>query len=95
VTVQELIELLEAQDPDSPVFFLTDEGARWGEPYDITMDLGGVVNVWARQGPPTRWVHCSPELLASGVDCDATPRRACRCAHGGSHDHLVPEDGAV
>jgi hypothetical protein len=40
------------------------------------------------------WRHCSPELLRSGVDCAATPRRPCAgvtCGPG-SHDHLVDPD---
>ncbi len=37
----------------------------------------------------TTWKHCSPRLLASDVDCTTTPRRPCKCAHGGSHDHLI------
>jgi hypothetical protein len=35
------------------------------------------------------WRHCSPDLLATGVDCADTPRRTCECFAGGSHDHLV------
>jgi hypothetical protein len=35
------------------------------------------------------WHHCSPELLASGVDCATTQRRDCECEIGGSHDHFI------
>ena len=35
------------------------------------------------------WHHCSPALLASGVNCATTKRRDCECAHGGSHDHFI------
>jgi len=38
---------------------------------------------------PVAWIHCSPELLASGIDCGTTPRRPCECAIKGSHDHLI------
>lgn len=44
--------------------------------------------------PPPRWVHCSPDLLASGVDCATAPRRPCSCPHCGSHDHSVPRSEA-
>lgn len=40
--------------------------------------------------PDTEWRHCSPELLAAGVDCANTPRRPCLCLEEGSHDHKVP-----
>lgn len=35
------------------------------------------------------WEHCSPELLATGVNCGRTKRRACVCDQVGSHDHWV------
>lgn len=42
------------------------------------------------------WTHCSPALLAYGLNCASTPRRACACepANGG-HDHLTPEPSAL
>jgi len=45
----------------------------------------------AQTEPPAQgeWHHCSPELLASGVDCATTKRRDCVCEHGGSHDHFI------
>lgn len=39
--------------------------------------------------PQGIWLHCSPELMATGMSCAVTPRRACECAFTGSHDHLV------
>lgn len=36
-----------------------------------------------------QWVHCSPELLQSGISCADTPRRPCQCGLEGSHDHLI------
>lgn len=36
-----------------------------------------------------KWVHCSPELLKSGISCADTPRRPCQCEINGSHDHFV------
>ena len=36
-----------------------------------------------------RWEHCSPELLAAGIDCAETPRRPCECGQDGSHDHFI------
>lgn len=36
-----------------------------------------------------KWVHCSPELLKSGVSCADTPRIACQCGLDGSHDHFI------
>jgi len=36
-----------------------------------------------------KWVHCSPELIASGVDCASTIRRPCGCGPVGSHDHWI------
>ena len=35
------------------------------------------------------WVHCSPELLASGISCADTRRRKCTCGLDGSHDHWI------
>ncbi len=50
-----------------------------------------VREVWRESdGQPMVWKHCSPELLASGVDCGSTPRSICYCPFDGSHDHLVP-----
>lgn len=38
------------------------------------------------------WSHCSPSLLASGLNCASTPRRPCSCSPtNGGHDHLVSE----
>lgn len=37
------------------------------------------------------WVHCSPALLRSGVDCAEALRRPCECPGGGSHDHYVSD----
>ncbi|QOC59420.1 hypothetical protein SEA_LIFES_95 [Microbacterium phage Lifes] len=37
------------------------------------------------------WAHCSPELLADGLDCSSAIRRPCGCVpENGGHDHHVP-----
>lgn len=37
------------------------------------------------------WSHCTPELLARGYSCSATPRRVCLGHDGrdGGHDHWL------
>lgn len=45
--------------------------------------------------PNGEWVHCSPELLAIGIDCGTTKRRPCMCEPPGSHDHWVVREPIV
>lgn len=42
-----------------------------------------------RPGARGQWTHCSPALISAGVNCGKTPRRACQCEGGGSHDHFI------
>jgi hypothetical protein len=37
------------------------------------------------------WMHCSPELLANGVDCASAPRSPCHCQSKDfvGHDHFI------
>lgn len=61
------------------------------QPLKVT-DLGRYALEPQAQG---EWIHCSPELLASGVSCRDTPRRPCECEHGGSHDHWIAHPQAT
>jgi len=69
-----------------------------GDPagYDGETELGKLLldlaSALERPVSTDEWAHCSPTLLAHGLDCASTHRRACACEPtNGGHDHIRPQ----
>lgn len=91
---QPVNELVEALREAAAFIHAVNTGEKPEVRYPLADELDGYAAILANakeQVQPSQgeWHHCSPALLASGVDCKATPRRNCECDHGGSHDHFV------
>jgi hypothetical protein len=68
---------------------VADARRRWRQDLEDAAEERRVRTTFREGRVRGEWRHCTPELLASGVDCATAPRQGCDCGVGGTHDHLV------